>query len=200
MNKKAIAFVSFALGSAFGVLLSMKYFDEKYSKIADDEIESVKKVFSVPKKYVDERENEEPTHYANDNDGDNKVTEARISYRTEKADIKAYMDLACKSRYVSIDDKLTDKTNGSPYTISPNEFGELEDYDKISLTFYSDGVLANDLDQVIDEGSYDETVGSDFVDGFGEYEEDSVYVRNDKLKRDYEILRDSRHFSDVVSG
>ena len=44
----------------------------------------------------------------------------------------------------------------------------------------------------------DEIVGKESLNHFGEYEDDSVFVRNDRLKRDYEILLDQRNYSDVV--
>lgn len=64
--------------------------------------------------------------------------------------------------------------------------------------YYADGVLANYYDEPIDD--IDEYVGKDSLNHFGEYEADSVYVRNDEKKIDYEILRDDRKFSDVYSG
>ena len=83
-----------------------------------------------------------------------------------------------------------------PYIISPEEFGDFDEYTKLSLTYYSDGVLADENDEIVDD--IDETVGADFADHFGEYEDDSVFVRNDRLKCDYEILRDNRSYSDVT--
>ena len=44
------------------------------------------------------------------------------------------------------------------------------------------------------------TVGIGFEDHFGEYEDDSVYVRNDVRRCEYEILADERNFSDVVAN
>ena len=84
-----------------------------------------------------------------------------------------------------------------PYVISPEEFGEA-DYNIVSLNYYADGVLANDFDEVVDD--VENTVGEDFEEHFGDYEEDSVFVRNDELGLDYEILRDMRNFSDVVKN
>lgn len=46
----------------------------------------------------------------------------------------------------------------------------------------------------------EDTVGEDFAEHFGEYEDDSVFIRNDRLRCDYEILRDNRSFSDVAEG
>ena len=83
-----------------------------------------------------------------------------------------------------------------PRVIPPEEFGE-EDYAVISLNYYADGVLADDWDKVIED--VENTVGEDFANHFGEYEDDSVFVRNDELEKDYEILLDMRNYSDVVT-
>ena len=82
-----------------------------------------------------------------------------------------------------------------PYVIAPEEFGELDDYETETLTYYKDKVLADDWDNRIE--NVDDLVGEESLTHFGEYEEDSVYVRNDTTKTDYEILLDERNFSDV---
>ena len=73
----------------------------------------------------------------------------------------------------------------------------MDEYEQISLTYYSDGILTDDDDVPITD--VDEVVGSESLETFGEYEDDSVFVRNDKLKCDYEILIDQRKYSDVVN-
>ena len=86
--------------------------------------------------------------------------------------------------------------NDSPYVISPDEFGNMDDHTLISLTYYADGVLADDWDtKVINP---DEEVGPNIESHFGEYEEDTVFVRNEKLKNDYEICRDLRTYTEVI--
>ena len=82
-----------------------------------------------------------------------------------------------------------------PYVIDPNEFGEC-DYSTVSLTYYADDVLTYDEDDeiVVDR---DDIVGNDAVNHFGEYEADSVFVRNDARKCDYEILYDQRNYHDI---
>lgn len=85
-----------------------------------------------------------------------------------------------------------------PYVISPDEFDERRDegYETESLTFYADGVLADDTNEPIDD--IDKVVGKDSLTHFGEYEDDSVFVRNEAVKIDFEILLDPRNFEDVV--
>jgi hypothetical protein len=74
------------------------------------------------------------------------------------------------------------------------------------LTYYADDVLALEYaDRDTGEIKYDviddveHTIGADSLTHFGEYEDDSVHVRNDRLECDYEILRDYRKFSDIIS-
>ena len=83
-----------------------------------------------------------------------------------------------------------------PYVISPEEFGEFEEYEKISLTYYADQVLTDENNEEVDD--VEEIVGEESLTHFGEYEDDSVFVRNDRLKCDYEILLDQRNYSDVT--
>lgn len=81
-----------------------------------------------------------------------------------------------------------------PYVISPDDFAEMDDYNTETLYYYDDGVLTDTQDNVIDD--VESTVGKESLEHFGEYSDDCVYVRNDKRKTDYEILRDDREFYD----
>lgn len=87
---------------------------------------------------------------------------------------------------------------GGPEVIAPEETWE-QDYPMITLTYYEgDGVLADERDRII--GNVDEMVGEDFASHFGEYEDDTVYIRNPNFKSYYEILRDYGSYSEVVGG
>ena len=79
-----------------------------------------------------------------------------------------------------------------------DEFDELDGYEAISLKYYADGVVTDDYDEPIED--VDAIIGSDSLTRFGEYEDDSVFVRNEALKTDYEILADIRKYSDVVKS
>ena len=87
-------------------------------------------------------------------------------------------------------------SEAGPYVIPPEQFGDDEEYEQISLTYYADGVLADENDEVIED--VEDAVGIDSLNHFGEYEDDSVFVRNDARKCDYEILLDQRTYSEVV--
>lgn len=83
-----------------------------------------------------------------------------------------------------------------PYVIEPEEFGEMDDYEKILLTYYDgDGVLADDNYDRIDDP--DVVVG----DAIAEFEDtDVVYVRNDNRKIDYEITLDEREYTEAMKA
>ena len=161
MNGKALSVFTFVAGAAIGSLVTWKVVKDKYAKLAQEEIDSVKSVFTVPK--IDK-----PT------DNDDEKNEPDTIY--EEGD----------------DDQLR------PYVISPDEFGERDGYPTVSLTYYEDGVLTDESDTIIRD--IENVVGLDSLDHFGEYEDDSVFVRNDDLKVDFEILRDVRNFKDVMES
>ena len=79
-----------------------------------------------------------------------------------------------------------------PYVISPEEYGERDDYDLYSYTYYADKVLADEYNEPIED--VDSIIGLESLKHFGEYGDDSVYVRNDELKADYEILLDDEKY------
>ena len=75
------------------------------------------------------------------------------------------------------------------YVISPYQFGDA-DYTIVSFTYHTDGIVSNDRGKIVQNA--DELLGDDFASHFGEYEDDpdTVYVRNDQQRVDYEIIRD----------
>ena len=86
-------------------------------------------------------------------------------------------------------------TYDDPFVIDPSEFGENPEYDTETLTYFADGVLVDDVDDVIEEP--DIVVGLENLKVFEEFGATSVYVRNDIYKTDYEIIRDDWNYSDL---
>jgi len=189
MNK-TINFMMFVLGVAVGSVVTWKYVEKKYERIAQDEIDSVKEVFS-----------KRTAEIAKDAEDRIKADNAK-----EKPNIIEYAAGLRKLGYINYSDMVDEKPEevkeepmsvDKPYVIAPDEFGELDDYDTISLTYYADQILADDNDEIVED--IEDVVGFESLNAFGEYEDDSVFVRNDRLKCDYEILLDQRKYSDVVN-
>ena len=85
-----------------------------------------------------------------------------------------------------------------PYVISPEDFTEIPEYKAISLTYFSDGVLTDNKYEPVED--VDDVVGLDSLDHFGDYEDDAVHVRNDRLKTDFEIILDPRKYADFINN
>lgn len=110
-----------------------------------------------------------------------------------------YEDIVKGEKYVSYaQEKLGKKEEKNdmkrPYVIPPEEYGEC-DYATVSLWYWADGVITNERNKIIK--NVEELVGENVASHFGEYEEDSVFIRNEVQEIDYEILRDERRFSEI---
>ena len=88
--------------------------------------------------------------------------------------------------------KNTKKSNR--VVISPDEFEDDDSYETIYLTYYADGILADEMDKPV---KIENTVGKEALKHFGEYEDDMLHVRDDKVKIYYEVAKDNRKFSDI---
>lgn len=194
MNTTIKYISTFITGVGIGSAVTYKLLKVKYEKFAQEQIDSVKETYQ--RRY---------SHEAHETD-DEIAERADEDFVDEKADIsvsdyaKRLKDLGY-TKYSDISrDKDEEKEGGQkpmidkPYVIPPEEFGEFEDYECISLTYYADKVLTDDNDELVED--VDDVVGLDSLNHFGEYEDDSVHVRNDRLKCDYEILYDPRNYSD----
>lgn len=167
----------FLLGGIFGAAVTWKYAKNFYEQRAQDEINSVKKVFTAKRKTENKEEKEKTDNIDLNIEKENELP------KNEKQAAKQIINNA---KYVTSDQSYT-KENDHPYVISPDEFGELDEYDQISLTYYAGRQILVDEDGSVITND-DEIVGTESLSRFGEYEDDTVFVRNDKLKCDYEIL------------
>ena len=73
---------------------------------------------------------------------------------------------------------------------------ECEEYGKLTLTLYKDGTLADERYQIIEDIDY--KIGMDRIKEFYDSEEFELYVRNNDLEVDYEILKDDRTYFEMT--
>ena len=176
MNNNVKIFIAFVIGAAAGSFISCKLLDKKYKKFADEEIESVKEMFNRKTQKKDEKVEPQVS-----SEKYNAVVDA-CGYKKESESKGGEEDMA---------------ENAKIYVIAPESFGEYG-YETESLTYYSDKVLTYAANNEIIK-NVDKVVGRNSLETFGEYEDDSVFVRNENMKKDFEILLDMRKYSDVVS-
>ena len=102
------------------------------------------------------------------------------------------------TNYNKIEETPKQTVNDMPYMINPEDFGEEEGYDTLTLTYFADRVLVDDVDEVIDDP--DPVVGLENLKVFEEFNASAIYVRNDIWKTDFEILKDDWEWKDIEAG
>ena len=220
MNRDMLikAFI-FTAGAAIGSVVTWKVIKTKYEQISKEEIESVREEYqrltkimrmeidacrkataahTKDKDAVDEDEDE------NENDG-YPYDDDRDFTEKEKEQVEYYK---ITSRYrgsynENNEIKEEGEENGDdevpyingPYVITPDEFASSPPgYNACPLDYYKDGILADGWGVQMD---IEETIGEEALGHFGEYVDDIVYVRNERLELDYEVTQDPRTYKEA---
>lgn len=203
MNCKFINVLVFTAGAAIGSLVTWKVVKTRYERIAQEEIESTKEAFLS---MLATREEDVCVDVTNDDDD----IESAEYTSTTHIDWSKYEDLneefseEDREEYANLSNTYNSEKGGAedvgtePYVISPYDFGEFDDYHQIELTYYEG-------DDVLEDAEYNIVTDRDVLLGpkalftFGEYEDDSVFVRNERLRTDFQILKDYRSYSEARS-
>ena len=191
MNK-AYAAAGFVLGALVGSGIAYYICKKKYENLANEE-------FKARRKEASEKRQEEKKEEAPEPVGDK---QASIRSIHEKPNIMEYAERISKEGYTDYSGtkevtKRVIEPDSIPYVIPPETFdeGKYDGFEQISLTYYADGVVADDADDMLEDA--ESIVGDDFAEHYGDYEEDVVYVRNEARRTDYEICKDNRTYEEV---
>lgn len=188
----------FASGATIGSVVTWIFLKKRYEQRAQEEINSVKEVYARRNGIsYEELADVKPEEVAVDATqvGASSVTNFLKEHAAivKKMGYTQYSD----SDHIVKSEEVTDVSAKRVFKIiAPEELGECG-YDVKELTYYADGVLTDDHDEIIED--VDMVVGKDFADHFGDYEDDSVHIRDDANKIDYEILLDPCTYSDAVN-
>lgn len=190
MNNKAIFVVAFSVGMAVGSVGTWYCVKKKYEELAQEEIDSVKQVFSKREKEL-----------KGDEIKKNIAENVKAGEQEKPMSIKEYASFLQKQGYTNYSDtneaeNKEETKSVKPYVIPPEQFGEIEEYNQIELTYYADHILADENDDIVED--VEEAIGFESLSHFGEYEDDSVFVRNDERRCDYQILLDQGLYSDIA--
>lgn len=175
MNKDLLSkLFIFAAGAVIGSAVTYIYTRRKYEQVEWE--------------YEEETEEENP--------------EDDVEKNVEKEEKQNKQDMVQYNKFVkqysgnSLMDEIEKEVEDvdRPYLITVDEYAELDDYETVSLYYYEDNVLTDELGNVIDDA--DDAVGVDNLKKFDDMKVDSIYVRNDARMSDYEILRDMGRYYD----
>lgn len=194
MIKYGLVFVA---GAGFGSLATVFIVDKKYKHqyehLVEEEIASVKETFARKQadpeiKKIVKNEDKRPLS--------SMVRELGYTKNAFAEEEKEYQD----------GDLLTEEandlaTNGEePYVITTEQFSEeMLNFEKLTVYYYEDDdVLADEQEEVIP--NVVEIVGEDNLTKFGYLSEDPeiLYIRNEKMEVDYEVIRLSKSYQETV--
>lgn len=192
--------IIFAIGAAIGSLVAWKLTKTKYEKIMIEEEQSLREYYNKKTKVYEDSANTLHDYY-NDRlkEIDEKEKKMEEDKKTEESKIvndlrERYAEVLKDHKY-SIDEPCYEGGQDRPYVVTPEEFGNADEYDIISLNYYADGIVSDDWGDKIED--LEATIGEDFASHYGEYEEDAVYIRNDRLKAEYEVLKSLSKYSEM---
>lgn len=188
MNNTLKNLFIFAVGAAAGAVATWKLLNDKYEKLYHEEVEAYKEYHKEKSDKAEAESKSEPEQKKEAPKTD--TSDPLMDKLRDTVERAGYTDYSTTKEKQEPEEK-----DIRPYVIRPDELGDQIGYDVIELTYYADGVVAEE-DEVMDD--VDEVIGIDSLGHFGEFEEDSVCVRNDRLKCDYQIILDERTYSDVI--
>ena len=187
MNKYLIGSVIFVAGFAVGSVVTYYTEKDKFQKDADKQIEEMRKYVDDklrPYKIVEEmnkkaEEAEEKT--ATDIIAENVPEYTNYVQFSDSEDIER--DILAKK---AAQEHPTDDSD-KPYIITEDQFTDpIPYYDKITLNYYP---VQNELVDEMASSSEDlNVVGRENLDILAESGEEIMYVRNDKISVDYEVV------------
>ena len=186
----------FVTGAAIGSVVTWKLIEKKYKDLADEEIESVIETFKNRKPRITKDEVKETVEKVINKCKESKETvENIVTAEGYSIENEEEIDEDDESNYtVDVDPGVEVIV---PYVITPEQFGEYNEYGTKTLTYYADNVLTDEIDNPITSEEMITMIGPDALDHFGEYEDDSVYIRDEMNEMDYEILKSEKTFSEI---
>ena len=188
MRNNSVKILSFIFGVAVGSAVTYKLLNDKYAKLAHEEINELREFYRNKMSELEEAEYLDYDDEENEEDSSDDSNDEVNEYENTVKDL-GYSEDQPRREIEKHDYEI----------IEPEEFGDIEGYDTIYLTWYSgDGYLADDHDELVE--CIEEKVGWDNLKQIGKYEEGIIHIRNYTLEVDYEISLDERNYLDVVGN
>ena len=192
---------SFIIGATSGAAISWFLTKQKYEALNKEDEESFKEGLKRLNKKIKELEKEVSAQKPKEDPVDiKKRNDELVESVIESA--KAIQEKHKYRNYSDVEDGNGTDKNGKPIVsdevkkkidiekITEEVFNEPDSkFEKCGITLYMDAVFTDDADKEMSDGYLSETIGIDIRDELLESKDvGTVYVRNHKTGRDYEIL------------
>lgn len=199
------------LGAAIGYAVANKTLKTKYERLAEEEIAEAKAFYSrlnknatpeqavaslAPELMLDKavtalkQYQGEAEEQAEDDESVETTTEVNVFDEHE-------------SNYVfDLEEEIKRRSPDKPYVISEEEWGDgQEDYQQVTLTYYAgDATLADEKEEHIPDSNA--VIGIGTLDRFGHgcADANTVFVRNEKMGIQFEVVRSDGKYAHEVLG
>lgn len=188
----------FAAGALVGGYFTKKYIERKqeleyeeyedenseleHEQCEDNNIEEIKEDFKG-KGYIPSKE-----------EYDRLLNELRYKAEQESRELVNQFD------DMVIESNKHNRTPDIPYRITESEYEseELEDYDMDEYTYYQDGYITDSYGMPVSKEDIDNCFGDIVDDIFWDQSIDQIWIRNDRLKMVFSIVRDLDKFEEVA--
>lgn len=197
---KARDLIIFVAGCAVGGVGASLYLKDVYRRYAQEEIDSI---IDRERHLREEMSSKQQADVVEDSTED-RIEQAQEAAKSNanKSSITEYANVIEKEGYkdysaISKPEPKEEKSaKEEPISyIPPSEFGAEDEYEQIELTYYADGILADDEGEVVSDVAA--SVGWEFDEHFGEFEETTVYVKNDTMKAYYVVAMSEDEYAEV---
>ena len=217
MNNKIVGVVAFIAGSVVGAFAGKLYFEQKAEKKAAKSIAEVRAYYKQKEDYITYSQPEDDL--AKEGVPEEELDKRAAVKARVKPEVINYAAMSKELGYQGEPIPVVSKNPAvapeppvnkydavlKPYVIEYDEYGRKDGQEISSLTYYICGTLAEDDDTVLTPSDIERIVTMKILNEYFTPEDEeasghdnSIYVRNNKLHCDYEILRDYRSYFEVV--
>ena len=183
--------VAFIAGLAVGAVAFKKYVETKYDFIDNDE-EVKTETPQIEEKAEDPVEEQQETieEFEDISDRYEEIL-SEMMYKHEKE---------CEEVKEMLGDHFVSEPfdPDKPYRISSDDYMSDGDYDGDEYTYFADGYLTDSTGIPMNDMDIERTVGIGFAEYFDDDSVDEIYIRNERLKMEFSIVRDLDRFEDVA--
>ena len=197
-EKPIIFMVGAAIGAGIAVLCTRAYFET----LANDEIDSVKKAYKTPNTPHEDEKLQDfvkavKTQNTRASNGDKIIYEQKLEHFG--------YDSIKNEEVQDAEEKLAEKEGPSdektkPHRISIDDFTDNGPYyQQVTVTYFpKEQLLVDDISGEFED--VESTVGKDNMELFRELDEDVMYIRNDNVSIDYEVVKSNAEYDPMSNG
>ena len=184
--------VAFIAGLAVGAVAFKKYVETKYDFIDDNEEEKTETPQIEEERAEDSVEEQQETI--------EKFEDLSDRYEEILSEMMYKHEKECEEVRELLGDNYVSEPfdPDKPYRISSDDYGADGDYDGDEYTYFADGYLTDSTGIPMNDMDIERTVGIGFAEYFDDDSVDEIYIRNERLKMEFSIVRDLDRFEDVA--